>query len=702
VSSEILEKIKQAGLVGRGGAAVPVYKKWLRVGEAQAQAKIVVCNAAEGEPGVRKDIHLMENSLELVFEGMKLALDFLGSKNAYFFVKEKSRLKIETKLNELVAKYKTDGYDIKVFIAPPKYVAGERNTMMSAIEGKILQPIVRQPSASINGINGQPTLVQNVETFYNIAQAVRGEYQNKRFASINKFDENGTITELGVYEVDNDASIKKILEKGGHWPSFPFFVQVGGNASGKIFNSKQMETETLTGSGSIDIIPTSTKPRDLLLRWFKFFSAESCGKCAPCFKGSAELYKIVTESQEIPWEKVLKLSYVAKKASFCGLGKSIAIPVESFVQNIVFAGSKVEKGELVKETETSQTPNQAASPASGSDPASASPTPSPLSTSATPATINSMPTTLPTPTPAVGSVPTETVPAPISTPAPAAPEGTVPAPTPTTTTKPTEPTRSDPATKPKIKVGLFTFTCSEDSTIMLTVLMNDYLLEWKKRIEFVEARVLRKHRPGALLDVSFVEGSITSEDQVPKLLEIRKRSKNVIAIGSCACSASPAGLRNKFDDETKVEIDCVLKRFKYADKVRKIADVVPIDGQVPGCPMNTKIFLKLLNKVFVEYGFEPVEIIPETVSDRSVPPPAQVNLVKKTADQTTTPAPTVAPTAPVAPAVPPVQPPPPIPIETPTSPPDPQDLQGQSFKAEAPKVAPNPTLSPSTNSTQPN
>lgn len=143
---------------------------------------------------------------------------------------------------------------------------------------------------------------------------------------------------------------------------------------------------------------------------------------------------------------------------------------------------------------------------------------------------------------------------------------------------------------------------------MLTVLMNDYLLEWKKRIEFVEARILRKGKSDAPLDVAIVEGAITADEQAEKLKKIRARSKKLVVIGSCGCSGMPSALRNDFDQETAQEIEFLLDRFKYADKVRTVEEVVPVDAKVPGCPMSTQLFLETLNQIFIEFGFDPVEI----------------------------------------------------------------------------------------------
>ena len=144
---------------------------------------------------------------------------------------------------------------------------------------------------------------------------------------------------------------------------------------------------------------------------------------------------------------------------------------------------------------------------------------------------------------------------------------------------------------------------------MMTVLMDDYLSQWKERIEFVEARVLRKGKTDEPLDVAFVEGAITADEQAEKLKKLRARTKKLIAIGSCACTGAPSALRNEFDLKRQEEIEFILDRFKYVEKVRKIEDIVSIDGKVVGCPMNTKLFLETLNSLFIESGLTTVDIL---------------------------------------------------------------------------------------------
>lgn len=154
----------------------------------------------------------------------------------------------------------------------------------------------------------------------------------------------------------------------------------------------------------------------------------------------------------------------------------------------------------------------------------------------------------------------------------------------------------------KLRVGWFSFSCCEDSTIIFTELLNDHYKEWLSRIEFCSALVLKKKSEIKDLDVAFVEGAITSKMQEEKLLEIRKESKKLVAIGACACVGMPSMQRNLFPDQLKKEIEELLIRFQYAQKVRKVADVVPVDAQVPGCPMDEKIFLQVFSMYLKEFG----------------------------------------------------------------------------------------------------
>ncbi len=154
----------------------------------------------------------------------------------------------------------------------------------------------------------------------------------------------------------------------------------------------------------------------------------------------------------------------------------------------------------------------------------------------------------------------------------------------------------------KLRIGWFSFSCCEDSTIIFTELLNEYYHIWKDKIEFCSAGFLQKKSEIKNLDLSFVEGAITSLKQEEKLQEIRKESKKLIAVGACACVGMPSAQRNLFDEKTKEEIKNILIRFQYADKVKKLSEVVKVDDMVPGCPMDENQFLQIINKYLKEFN----------------------------------------------------------------------------------------------------
>ncbi len=154
----------------------------------------------------------------------------------------------------------------------------------------------------------------------------------------------------------------------------------------------------------------------------------------------------------------------------------------------------------------------------------------------------------------------------------------------------------------KLRIGWFSFTCCEDSTMIWIEMMNKRFFEWKNLLDIRHARVLKKKNTMRGIDVAFVEGAITNDADAKTLLSIRKNAKRVVAIGACAANGMPAAQRNTFPPELKEEIYFLLKKFKQADKVRMVKEVIPIDDEVQGCPMEEDVFLKVLDKYLKEFG----------------------------------------------------------------------------------------------------
>ena len=151
-------------------------------------------------------------------------------------------------------------------------------------------------------------------------------------------------------------------------------------------------------------------------------------------------------------------------------------------------------------------------------------------------------------------------------------------------------------------VGWFSFTCCEDSTILLTELLNDHLEEWVKAVEFRRMKTLKTNNSIEGLDVAFVEGAISSESQAAEVRKIRENAEHVVAIGACACTGKPSTSRNRFVDEQIDErIRWYLDHFDYGTNVVPLDEVVQVDDMVRGCPMNARSFLQTLQKYLQLY-----------------------------------------------------------------------------------------------------
>lgn len=161
------------------------------------------------------------------------------------------------------------------------------------------------------------------------------------------------------------------------------------------------------------------------------------------------------------------------------------------------------------------------------------------------------------------------------------------------------------ASKKKLVIGWFSFTCCEDSTILFTELLNKYFDEWRKVIEFRHLKVLKTKNELRDLDVAFIEGAISSESQAKEVKKIRANAKYVVAIGSCACTGAPSSARNRFvSEEISDRIRWYLSHFDYSDKVIKLEEVIPVDDKVNGCPMITLMFIKTVNKYLDLFGIK--------------------------------------------------------------------------------------------------
>ncbi len=160
----------------------------------------------------------------------------------------------------------------------------------------------------------------------------------------------------------------------------------------------------------------------------------------------------------------------------------------------------------------------------------------------------------------------------------------------------------------KLRIGWFTFTCCEDSSIIFLEMMNRDYFKWKEQLDFRYCKMLKSKNVLDSLDVAFVEGAISNDREKEKLLEIRAKSKYLVAIGSCACTGYPSAQRNDFPEHIKARIEPFLKKWDLYKDVQRLDQVVKVDDKVDGCPMFETIFLRVLDKYLKEFGIpEPGE-----------------------------------------------------------------------------------------------
>jgi NADH:ubiquinone oxidoreductase subunit F (NADH-binding) len=330
MTNDILDKIKSANLVGRGGANFPAALKWEAVKNAKGDKKYIVVNCAEGEPGVLKDGYIIANHLDKLMAGIKLAFDFIAPTKVYFYINHIYFNKYGQDILKAAKKIGL-GNKLDIFIKKHQhlYIAGEESTILNMIEGKKTEPRLKPPFPTESGLYGCPTLINNVETFYNVALVDKNEFYDFRFYSV-----TGAVKNKGVYSYPAKWTIKMVLEESKNYQAFPFFVQIGGDMSGEVLNSEQLD-KVVSGAGSIKVYDLKKHDSEKGIKdWLSFFRKSSCGQCVPCREGTYRLLEMANAG--IPSRaKFNQILDDLESSSFCALGASVPVPIKTYFKNIL-------------------------------------------------------------------------------------------------------------------------------------------------------------------------------------------------------------------------------------------------------------------------------------------------------------------------------------------------------------------------------
>jgi len=333
----LLQKIEKVCLCGRGGAAYPTAKKWQITKSYlnKANKGYIIINAAEGEPGVKKDGFLLEKYPAEVLDGVNLAFKFLGSNKIakiYFFLSHDYLKKYSPKLKKVLQekKYSNLAKKIEFFVKPanPVYIAGEETAILNIIEGKRTEPRLRPPFPSEKGLWQKPTLINNVETFFSVSLVNQDLYNNHRFYTL-----GGSVKHRGVFSLPVDFSVEEILQATNNYPNFPFFVITGGEVCGEVLNEEQL-TAPVEGSGLLMVFDKQKTNLDKLLDyWLKFYEVESCGACTACREGTYRLRELANNKQ-INTDLFADLLDNLEDSSLCALGPSLPLTIKSYLDNV--------------------------------------------------------------------------------------------------------------------------------------------------------------------------------------------------------------------------------------------------------------------------------------------------------------------------------------------------------------------------------
>lgn len=327
----ILQKIEKNNLIGRGGAGFPVYLKWKSVIESKIKEKYLVINGAEGEPGVYKDGYILKNYLSDFALGVKVTANFIKAKKIYFYLNSEYANLYKNNIKKEFDKIGLKGkYEIILKPQGAGYIGGEESTILNIIEGDRIEPRIRPPFPTECGLFNKPTLIQNIETLYNISLVSQNRFKQERFYSV-----NFAYNHKGVYAFSENLNLEQVLRQSGNYPDYDFFVQVGGDASGEVLSQKQLK-KTASGAASITVYNLKEHDPEMLLNyWLSFFKNSSCGQCVPCREGTYRLHEMFQREKMLFSQNKNFAGLIENfSVSFCALGSCAPIAISTYLKNV--------------------------------------------------------------------------------------------------------------------------------------------------------------------------------------------------------------------------------------------------------------------------------------------------------------------------------------------------------------------------------
>jgi len=359
---EVVEEVKASGLMGRGGAAFPTGLKWEYTAAAQSDIRYIVCNGDESEPGTFKDRLLMEGDPYAILEGMLIAGYAIGAHKGFLYIRGEYP-RAQGILAKAIQNARAGGYlgddilgsgfsfEIEVRSGAGAYICGEETALFESIEGKRGYPRLKPPFPTTDGLFGQPTVINNIETLCTAAWILKNGAAKYRSIGTDGspgsklFCLSGDVARRGVYEVPFGIRLGDLIDLAGGVDGDLQAILLGG-AAGAFAGQEDLELSMSfeglkeaglpLGSGVVTVI---NKERDLgqfLLSLAHFFAHESCGKCFPCQLGTQRQLEIISrwvegKAMKSDLSALRDIGFAMTNASLCGLGMTASTAIISAI-----------------------------------------------------------------------------------------------------------------------------------------------------------------------------------------------------------------------------------------------------------------------------------------------------------------------------------------------------------------------------------
>lgn len=358
---EVIEEVKVSGLAGRGGAGFPTWFKWNAARNAEGEHKHLICNADEGDPGAFMDRAVIESDPHSLIEGMLIGAYAIGASDMYVYIRAEYPLAVE-RLGNAIEQARSRGLlgenilgsgfscDLNIKIGAGAFVCGEETALIESMEGKRGMPRLKPPFPAQSGYLNEPSNINNVETFANVAWIINNG--GAAFAAMGTENSKGTkvfaltgkVQRGGLVEVPMGNSLRDVIFDiaGGIKDGRSYkAVQMGGPSGGCIpadlvdtpIDYKALSaTGAIMGSGGMVVMDDSTCMVNIARFFLDFTARESCGKCVPCRIGTTRMMEILNricdgQGQEGDIEMLEQLCVSIKDGSLCGLGQTAPNPV---------------------------------------------------------------------------------------------------------------------------------------------------------------------------------------------------------------------------------------------------------------------------------------------------------------------------------------------------------------------------------------